>query len=72
MVISAWAKHNYVDHSLTDLTSILSFVEQNWHLPTIAGSFDAIADGLNSFFSFGSMNSTPPLYLDPTTGEPVG
>ena len=71
-MISPLAKHNFVDHTLTDQSSILAFVEQNWHLPKISGSFDAIAGSLNNLFSFGRTNGSGKLYLDPTTGEPVG
>ena len=73
LVISPLAKHNFVDHSLTDQSSILAFVEQNWHLPKISGSgsFDAIADNLNGMFNFGQTGAGK-LYLDPTTGEPIG
>src|SRR5207244_13443653 len=72
LVISPWAKHNFVDHALTDQSSILAFVEQNWHLPKIGGSFDAIAGSLNSLFDFGRTNASARLYLDPTAGEPIG
>ena len=30
MVISPWAKANFVDHTLTDQTSIIRFIEDNW------------------------------------------
>src|SRR6202012_1424670 len=30
MVISPWAKSNFFDHTITDQTSILRFVEDNW------------------------------------------
>ena len=30
LVISPYAKVNYVDHSITDQTSILRFIEDNW------------------------------------------
>ncbi|HEY6272769.1 MAG TPA: alkaline phosphatase family protein, partial [Terriglobales bacterium] len=32
LVISPFAKQNFVDHSLTDITSILRFIEDNWNL----------------------------------------
>jgi phospholipase C len=35
LVISPFAKPNYVDHSLNDITSILRFIEYNWNLGTI-------------------------------------
>jgi phospholipase C len=70
LVISPWAKHNFVDHTLTDQSSILAFVEQNWHLPKIANSFDAIAGSLSNLFDFNQDNSDSKLFLDPTTGQP--
>ena len=72
LVISPWARQNFVDHTLTDQSSILKFVEDNWKLPKIAGSFDAIAGSLNSMFNFqGRRGFTPELVLDPTTGQPI-
>ena len=36
-VVSPWAKVNYVDHSLTDQSSLLRFIEDNWNLDYIDG-----------------------------------
>jgi phospholipase C len=36
-VVSPWTKVNYVDHSLTDQSSILRFIEDNWNLNYIDG-----------------------------------
>jgi phospholipase C len=69
LVISPWAKHGHIDHTLTDQSSIIRFVEDNWHLPRISGSFDAIAGPLNHMFDF-SGHPDRRLFLDPTTGEP--
>ena len=30
LVISPWARHNFVDHTVTDRSSIIRFVEDNW------------------------------------------
>jgi len=30
LVISPWAKHNFVDHRVTDQSSIIRFIEDNW------------------------------------------
>jgi phospholipase C len=68
LVISPWAGHGHIDHTLTDQSSIIKFVEDNWHLPRIAGSFDAKAGSLNHMFDFGG-SPIKPLFLDPTTGE---
>jgi phospholipase C len=65
------AREVFVDHTLTDQSSILKFVEDNWSLPKIDGSFDAIAGSLDSMFDFHRRrtdNST--LFLDPVTGQP--
>jgi len=72
LVISPFAKHNYVDHTLTDQSSILKFIEDNWALPKIDGSFDAIAGPLNPMFDFTQkQGNNATLFLDPTTGQPV-
>jgi phospholipase C len=52
LVISPYSKANYVDHSVTDQSSILKFVEDNWGTGTISGSFDSVAGSLNSMFDF--------------------
>jgi phospholipase C len=36
MVVSPYAKQGYVDHTYYDHVSILKFIEQNWHLPTLS------------------------------------
>jgi phospholipase C len=74
LVISPYAKANYIDHTLTDQTSPLRFIEDNWlKKKRIAGSFDKLAGdltGASSVFSFdGGVNG--PLFLDPATGNIV-
>ncbi len=75
-MVSPWARSNAVDHTRTDQSSIIRFVEDNWGLPRIAGSFDALAGPLAGMFDFGSGRGEPPnaapLFLDPATGQPVG
>jgi phospholipase C len=70
LVISPWAKRNFVAHTLTDQSSIIRFIEDNWRLPRISGSFDAIAGTLNNMFNFNSTNPNRKLFLNPTTGQP--
>ena len=71
LVISPWAKRNYVAHTISDQSSITKFIEDNWGLPRISGSFDAIAGSLDDMFNFGrSGGKTKPLFLDPTIGQP--
>ncbi|MDE0853233.1 MAG: alkaline phosphatase family protein [Nevskia sp.] len=55
LAISPFAKTNYVDHTLTDQSSILRFIEDNWlkgqRIQT-GGSFDTIAGPINNMFTF--------------------
>jgi phospholipase C len=69
LVISPYAKRNFVDHSLTDQTSILRFIEDNWlDGQRIPGSFDSLAGKLNTMFNFTSPDNSK-YHLDPSTGE---
>ena len=72
LVISPWAKQNFVDHSVTDQSSILRFIEDNWQTGQIGDdSFDAKAGSLNGMFDFSNHSGTDhtrTLFLDPTTG----
>jgi phospholipase C len=62
LVISPYARQNYVDHTVTDQSSVLRFIEDNFNLGRIdqaspntvaeGGSFDQIAGSLNSLFDF--------------------
>ena len=76
LVVSPWARTNAVDHTVTDQSSILRFVEDNWRLGMIHGSFDAIAGSLRGLFDFDGRrwdgDAHPrTLILNPTTGQPV-
>jgi len=69
LVISPFARQNYVDHKATDQSSILRFIEDNWDLGRIGGnSSDAKAGRLNGMFDFDDDHSAPKLILDPATG----
>jgi phospholipase C len=72
LVISPFAKRNYVDHRVTDQSSIIRFVEDNWGVSRVGGgSTDAIAGTLNGFFDFDDRGSARKLILDPSTGQVV-
>jgi phospholipase C len=84
LVISPWARKNYVDHSISDQSSILRFIEDNFDLGRIGGaSSDYKAGTLNNMFDFGDKDDNGQwsrekeeqhqrtLFLNPTTGEPV-
>jgi phospholipase C len=72
LVVSPWAKANYVDHSVTDQTSVLRFVEDLFLDGNRIGqgSFDAQAGSLNGMFDFskGKPRNVGKLLLDPATG----
>ncbi|MGH8274051.1 MAG: phospholipase C, partial [Gammaproteobacteria bacterium] len=71
IIISPWAKVNYVSHSLADQSSVLRFIENNWRLGRIGGgSNDAIAGSLDDLFDF-SRPQAKQLFLKPKTGEPI-
>jgi phospholipase C len=74
VVISPYAKINFVDHTVTDQTSVLRFIEDNWNTGRIGGgSFDAIAGPITNMFDFSGVGIPPSkrrLILNPSTGEP--
>lgn len=74
LVISPYARQNYVDHTTTDQASIIRFVEDNWlnGQRVGGGSFDGIANSISSMLG-------PPLtacfryvLLNDSTGEVTG
>jgi phospholipase C len=68
LVISPFAKQNFVDSTLTDTTSILRFIEDNWSLGRLGDqSFDALAGPILNMFNL-SGPAAPPVFLDPSTG----
>jgi phospholipase C len=73
MVISPWAKANFVDHTTTDQTSIIRFVEDNWlNGQRIGnGSFDTIANSIVNMLDFSKEQAKGKLILDPTAGTIV-
>ena len=79
LVISAWAKTNFVDHSVTDQTSSLRFIEDNWGLESIdepekpagQGSFDRLAGSVMNMFDFDNKPNSRRLILDPLSGQLV-
>jgi phospholipase C len=71
LVVSSFAKSNFVDSTVTDQSSILRFLEDNFALGRIgAFSSDQFAGPLTNTLSFGQTR-TDILLLDPSTGEPA-
>ena len=76
LVISPFAKRNHVDHTLTDQSSVLRFIEDNWldgQRIQPGGSFDTIAGTLEHMFDFDDRDEDHPrkLILDENTGVVV-
>jgi len=76
LVISPWAKRNYVSHTLTSQTSIIKFIEDNWYLPRIPGSIDAVTGSIADMFDFdhhgrGHPENADRFILNPVTGQPA-
>jgi phospholipase C len=73
LIVSPYARANYIDHTLTDQSSVIRFIEDNWlgGQRIGGGSFDAIAGSLDSMFDW-SKGTNPKLMLDPKTGEVRG
>jgi phospholipase C len=76
LAISPFARHNFVDNTLTDQTSILRFIEDNWRTGRIGNaSFDDRAGSLDALFTFTGHHDdghgADTLLLDPATGQPA-
>jgi phospholipase C len=73
LVISPWAKPNYVSHTVTDQSSILRFIEDAFlNQQRIGqGSYDQIAGAIDDMldFSTASPQNGAVILLDTTTGQ---
>ena len=77
LVISPYAKTNYIDHTLLDQSSVIRFIEDNWlggQRIQAGGSFDTIAGSIENMFTFAATSpnvvKAGTLVLDPETGRP--
>jgi phospholipase C len=71
LVVSRYAKRNYVDGSFTSQASVVRFIEDNWLRGQRlgSGSVDGQSGTLDNMFDFGSEGHDT-LFLDPSSGEP--
>ena len=77
LVISPFAKQNFVGHKVIDQSSVIKFIEDNWlnGKRLGKGSFDETAgsiDGPGGLFSFNQRPNDKALLLDSVTGEVIG
>jgi len=72
LVISPWSRENFVDNTVTDQTSVLRFIEDNWlgGQRIGGGSFDSYANSITQMFDFSHHGRTDRLFMDPISGQP--
>ena len=71
LVVSPWARRNFVSHTMISQASVVRFIEDNWlHGERLGGgSFDATSGSIMDMFDFHGHRRDTALYLDPTTGN---
>lgn len=78
LAVSPFAKKNFIDHTLTDQSSITRFIEDNWGLGFIDGpteppagqaSFDRTAGSILNMFDFN--HHAQKVFLNPSDGTVV-
>lgn len=71
IVVSPWAKTNYVGHNLITQASVVRFIEDNWlnGKRLGQGSFDKNAGKIDDLFDFRQEPNSDPLILDANTGD---
>ncbi|WP_042410595.1 alkaline phosphatase family protein, partial [Corynebacterium jeddahense] len=69
LVVSPYAKTNFIDNTYTEQTSITKFIQDNWGLGRLGGiAFDERAGELNNMFDFNAKTKAPKLFLNETDG----
>jgi phospholipase C len=71
MVVSPYARANFVAHTVVDQSSAIRFIEDNWlgGERIGQGSFDALAGSIENMLNF-NQRPNPVLLINPNTGEP--
>jgi phospholipase C len=69
MLISAYARRHYIDHTSLDFTSMLKFIEQNWNLRPLT-RLDATAGSIMGAFDFGQQPREPAIIPLQRTAPP--
>ena len=73
LVISPYARINYVSHGYISQASVVRFIEDNWldGERLGGGSFDATTGSLMDMFDFSKRHRDPRLFLSSDTGTPI-
>jgi phospholipase C len=66
LLVSAWARRGWIDHTTLDSASILRFIETNWRLPSLTAR-DRRAHGLMQAFDFRGAPRAPEFVTDART-----
>lgn len=75
LVISPWAKTNYVSNTPISQASIVKFIEDNWlgGQRLGDGAFDATTGSIMNLFNFSQpQGGAPKVYIDPIQGTVLG
>jgi phospholipase C len=73
LIVSPFSKINFVDHSVTDQSSVIRYIEDRWlgGARLGNGSTDEIAGPLCNMFDFKRTKHADPIFLDPDQGTPI-
>jgi len=73
LVISPFARQNFVSHARITQASVVRFIEDNWlHGERLGGgSFDETAGSIMDLFDFDHCDEANKVFLDPTAGTVV-
>ncbi|MFL5845412.1 MAG: alkaline phosphatase family protein, partial [Solirubrobacteraceae bacterium] len=69
IVVSPWARKNYVSNVVQDHTSLLAFIERKWNLPAMTFR-DANADPMTDYFDLRHPSFPEPPHV--AAGPPLG
>src|SRR5947209_7322137 len=69
IVVSPWARRNYISRVVQDHTSMLAFIERKWNLPALTYR-DANADPITDYFDFSrpTFAAPPAIAAGPALG----
>lgn len=60
LLVSAYSRRGHIEHTPLDYTAILTFIEDNWHVPPL-GERDASSVGITGAFDFSAPPRDPEL-----------
>jgi len=69
LVISPWSRSHFIDHRTYDFSSVVKFVENQYHLRHLM-TYDRSVDGIGGMLDF-KQKPLPPLVLKPRTCAPT-